>query len=472
MNINLKLMRRVRRVHFVGIGGSGMSGIAEILHLQKYKVSGSDLALSATVRGLKRQGIPVHIGHAAGHIADADVVVRSSAIAADNPEIVAARSQRIPIVPRAQMLAEIMRSYHGIAISGTHGKTTTTSMVAHILSHAAMEPTYVIGGRLNNTQSYASLGRGNVMVVEADESDASFLHLQPIISAITNIEPEHMSTYGGDFAKVQDTYVQFIHNLPFYGLVVACYDDPVTRSLFDRFNRSLTSYGLDPRADLYASGIRHEGTSTSFQACWRDSSQRLQIDMQVPGEHNVLNALAAIAIARDVNIPEELIAQALASFGGVGRRLELLGEFASERVSGVRLYDDYGHHPSEIAATLKAVRGAYPESRVVMIFQPHRYTRLRDFYEEFTKVLHNGVDALLLLPVYAAGEELIADINSKALARSIRQLGRVDPMVVDSLEELQPILPNLLQSGDIVLTQGAGTVGLLAQALREAALFL
>ena len=474
MDINLKRMRRVQRVHFVGIGGSGMSGIAEILHSQRYQVTGSDVSNTPTVQSLRTAGINISIGHSDSNIAGVDVVVRSSAIADDNAEIIAARRQRIPIVPRAQMLAEIMRSYHGIAISGTHGKTTTTSMVAHILCHAGLEPTYVIGGRLNNTQSNASLGAGNVMVVEADESDASFLHLNPIISAITNIEAEHMNNYGGDFGKVQQTYVQFIHNLPFYGLVVACYDDSVVRSLFEQFNRALVSYGFNPKADLYADDISYQGINTSFSACWRASGKKLAVEMQVPGAHNILNALAAIAIAKDINISDDHIAGALQSFTGVGRRLEDLGTHANDSgsITGVRFYDDYGHHPTEIAATLSALRNAYPESRIVMIFQPHRYTRLRDLYEEFTKVLSSSVDALLLLPLYTAGEEAIADINSKALARSIRQLGRIDPIVVDGLKELQQILPNLLNSNDIFLTQGAGNVGALAQGLHAANLFL
>ena len=472
MDINHRRMRRVRRVHFVGIGGSGMSGIAEILHSQRYQVSGSDLSNTATVQALRTAGIEISIGHSEANIDQADVVVRSSAVTDDNVEIVSARRKRIPIVPRAQMLAEIMRSYHGIAISGTHGKTTTTSMVAHILCHAGLEPTYVIGGRLNNTQSNASLGSGNVMVAEADESDASFLHLSPMISAITNIEAEHMHNYGGDFAKVQQTYVQFIHNLPFYGLVVACYDDPVVRSLFDQFNRALVSYGFDAKADLSAEDVSYEGINSNFCARWRADGRKIAVSLQVPGAHNVLNALAAIAIAKDINISDEDIVEALQTFTGVGRRLEELGVYGNEQVSNVRFYDDYGHHPTEIAATLSALRNAYPESRIVMIFQPHRYTRLRDLYEEFTKVLSSSVDALLLLPLYSAGEEVISDINSKALARSIRQLGRIDPILVDGTDELQQILPKLLGSNDIFLTQGAGNVGALAQSLRSAALFL
>ena len=472
IDINLKRMRQVRKVHFVGIGGSGMSGIAEILHSQKYFVSGSDVTNSATVRRLRTVGIEISIGHSEANIDQADVVVRSSAIGDDNIEINTARKQRIPIVPRAQMLAEIMRSYHGIAISGTHGKTTTTSMVAHILCHAGLEPTYIIGGRLNNSQSNASLGSGNLMVAEADESDSSFLHLNPIMSVITNIEPEHMHYYGGDFTKVQDTYVQFIHNLPFYGLVVACYDDEVVRSLFERFNRALLSYGFDSRADLYAEDINYEGINTSFNARWRANGNSLEIKLQVPGAHNVLNALAAIAVAKDINIANEHIAAALASFTGVGRRIELLGIYSDAERNNIRLYDDYGHHPTEIAATLSALANAYPHSRVIIIFQPHRYTRLRDFYEEFTKVLSASVASLLLLPVYSAGEESIADINSKALARSIRQLGRIDPILVNDLDEISTILPNLLGSDDIVLTQGAGNVGALAQGLATAGLFL
>ena len=474
LNLDHKLMRRVRRIHFIGIGGSGMSGIAEVLSAQNYRVSGSDIAETPIVRALRSRGIHVVIGHNADNLKGVDVAVYSSAISEHNPEMIAAKEQRIPLVPRAQMLAEIMRMHHGIAVSGTHGKTTTTSMIAHVLASAGMDPTYIIGGRLQNTQRNAALGKGHIVVAEADESDASFLHLRPIISVITNIEPEHLNNYAGDFAQVKQAYITFVHNLPFYGMVAVCLDDPVIAELCPQFNRTFLSYGLTHEADIYATNIEYQGLETSFTACWRESGKKQKIRLGVPGQHNVLNALATLVIAQDINIDLTIIARALASFNGVGRRLEALGTYSSEDVRDVSLFDDYGHHPSELKATLNAVHQSFPMRRLVMIFQPHRYTRLRDLYDEFTQVLGgpNGPDALILLPVYAAGEDPLPDINANALARSIRQLGRIDPVLVNNFEELAGILPPLLRSQDIVLTQGAGTVGQISARLAENGLFL
>ena len=465
-------MRRVQGIHFVGIGGTGMCGIAEILHTQGYNVSGSDIHSSPVLQRLRNLGIPVMIGHQAKAIAHADVVVSSSAIAADNIEIVAAHARQIPVIPRAQMLAELMRNRYGIAVAGTHGKTTTTSLVTSLLHHGGLDPTFVIGGRLNSTQSNARLGSSDILVVEADESDASFLHLQPTISVITNIDVEHMQTYGGNFSELQQVFVQFVHNLPFYGLIVACGDDPPTRELFPRFQRAIISYGFDATCDLYACEPSYQEFRTQFTAVWRKSGKNLPVTLYIPGAHNVLNALAAIAVAQDMKMTDDQIIKGLAAFSGVGRRLERLGTFSGAAAQAVMLVDDYGHHPRELQATTTALRQGFPNKRLVMIFQPHRYSRTQSLYDDFIQVLSTQVDVLILLNIYPAGEAPIAGINSKALARSVRQRGRIDPICLQDTAQLAELLPRLLRTGDILLTQGAGSIGALARQLETAGLFL
>lgn len=455
-------MRRITRIHFVGIGGSGMNGIAEVLMNQGYQVSGSDLGRSAVTERLTQLGASVFIGHAAQNIEGADAVVVSSAVKADNPEVVAARELRIPVVPRAEMLAEIMRFRHGIAIAGTHGKTTTTSLIASILGEAGMDPTFVIGGRLNSAGTNARLGASRYLVAEADESDASFLHLTPMVSVVTNIEADHMQTYGNDFSRLTQTFVDFLHNLPFYGVAVLCVDDPVVREIMPSVSRTVITYGVSDDADVRARDIKQVGMCNRFVAC-RKGLPDLPVELHIPGHHNVLNALAAIAVATDEGVADAAIVKALREFQGVGRRFQVYGELELP-VGSVMLVDDYGHHPSEVAATLQAIRSGWPGKRVVMIFQPHRYSRTSDLYEDFVKVLAT-VDVLLLLDVYPAGEAPIPGADSRSLCRSIRQRAKVEPMHVDNLEEIEAVLQRVLQDGDLVLTQGAGNVGALAARL-------
>lgn len=455
-------MRRIRRIHFVGIGGVGMCGIAEVLLNQGYEISGSDIRPSATTERLQALGAEIFIGHAESNVSRANVVVTSTAVKADNPEVAAARELRIPIVRRAEMLAELMRYRHGIAVAGTHGKTTTTSLMASIMAEAGLDPTFVIGGRLNSAGTNAQLGGSRYLVAEADESDASFLHLQPMVAIVTNIDADHMDTYGGDFGKLKQTFVNFLHNLPFYGLAVLCTEDPVVREILPQVSRPVLTYGFHEDADYRAVDIRQQGMKTCFTVMRPGNQAPFEVCVNMPGRHNVLNALACIVVALDEGIDEAAIVRALERFEGVGRRFQVLGELP---VAGgnVTLVDDYGHHPTEVQAVIRAVREGWPERRLVMIHQPHRYTRTRDLYEDFVKVL-SDVDLLLLMEVYPAGEEPIPGADSRSLCRSIRQRG-VEPVYVDGPEGVADILRNLLQPGDLLLTQGAGNITSLAHQL-------
>lgn len=457
-------MRRIRRIHFVGIGGVGMCGIAEVLNNQGYDVSGSDVRESAVLDRLRGMGVRVEIGHRSENVGNADVVVTSSAVDQQNLEVAEARRLRIPLVPRAEMLAELMRFRHGIAVAGTHGKTTTTSMIAAILGEAKLDPTFVIGGRLNSAGTNARLGQSHYLVAEADESDASFLHLQPMVAVVTNIEADHMHTYGGDFARLENTFIEFLHNLPFYGLAVVCIDDPVVRRLLPRVNRQMISYGLSDDADVRAVNIRQQGLTTSFDVL-RKTGSSLQISMNMPGRHNVLNALAAVAVATDEGVADAAIISGLNGFTGVGRRFDVLGEYQLKDGSAT-LVDDYGHHPTEVAVTVRAVRDGWPGRRLVMMFQPHRYTRTRDLYEDFVDVL-SQVDVLLMLEVYSAGEDPIPAADSRALCHSLRQRGQVEPVYVDDPAKLPGVLAKLLRDGDLFITQGAGNVSTIARSLME-----
>ncbi len=457
-------MRRVRRIHFIGIGGAGMGGIAEVLANEGYQISGSDIANNAVTQRLNQLGATIFIGHEASHVAGASVVVVSTAIKSDNPEVVAARELRIPVVRRAEMLAELMRYRHGIAIAGTHGKTTTTSLVSSIYAEADRDPTFVIGGLLNSAGTNARLGSSRYLIAEADESDASFLHLQPMVSIVTNIEADHMDTYGGDFNKLKATFIEFLHNLPFYGLAVVCIDDPVIRGLLPDIGRATITYGYSDDADVQVLDFVQDHNRSSFKVRRQDGSL-LAVTLNLPGRHNALNAAAAIAVATEDGIDDEAITAALSRFEGVGRRFQHYGEFATGQ-GQVMLVDDYGHHPSEVRVTINAVRAGWPERRLVMIFQPHRYTRTRDLYEDFAEVL-SKVDVLILLDVYAAGEEPIPGADSRALCRSIRQRGQLDPVFVATTAEVPGVLARLLAEGDLVLTQGAGNVGALARTLAD-----
>lgn len=463
--IEIPEMRRIRRIHFVGIGGAGMCGIAEVLLNQGYQVAGSDAKAGKTTDRLKSFGAEIFIGHDAAHIDKADVLVVSTAIDASNPEVKAAQERRLPIVRRAEMLAELMRYRHGIAIAGTHGKTTTTSLIASILGEGGFDPTYVIGGLLNSAGTNAKLGSSRYFVAEADESDASFLHLQPMASVVTNIDADHMDTYGGDFEVLKHTFIEFLHNLPFYGLAVVCGDDPVVRELLPKIGRPTITYGFDADNDIRAIDVVQEGLQTHFTVL-RTGHEPLRVALNLPGMHNVLNALAAIAIATDEEVEDAAIVSALGNFQGVGRRFQRLAE-----AGGVQLVDDYGHHPREVAATIAAARQAYPGRRLVMMFQPHRYTRTRDCFDDFVHVL-STVDQLLLLDVYSAGEKPIPGADGRALSRSIRTRGVVDPVFIESADELAQLLPGLLQPGDVLLTQGAGTVGAIAVDLAQHGLYL
>jgi UDP-N-acetylmuramate--alanine ligase len=463
--IEIPEMRRIRRIHFVGIGGAGMCGIAEVLLNQGYEVAGSDAKAGKTTDRLKSFGAEIFIGHDAAHIEKADVLVVSTAIDPSNPEVKAAQERRLPIVRRAEMLAELMRYRHGIAIAGTHGKTTTTSLIASILGEGGFDPTYVIGGLLNSAGTNAKLGSSRYFVAEADESDASFLHLQPMASVVTNIDADHMDTYGGDFEVLKRTFIEFLHNLPFYGLAVVCGDDPVVRELLPKIARPTITYGFDADNDVRATDVHQEGLQTHFTV-HRLGREPLRVTLNLPGLHNVLNSLAAIAIATDEEVEDSAIMSALGNFQGVGRRFQRLAE-----AGGVQLVDDYGHHPREVAATIAAARQAFPGRRLVMMFQPHRYSRTRDCFEDFVQVL-STVDQLLLLDVYSAGEKAIAGADSRTLARSIRTRGLVDPVFVEKAEELAQLLPTQLRAGDVLLTQGAGTVGAIALELAQNGLYL
>ena len=458
-------MRRIRRIHFVGIGGSGMCGIAEVLHNQGYEISGSDLTLNASARRLQSAGVDIFIGHSEANIEGANVVVKSSAVTMENIEIAAAIAGAIPVVRRAEMLAELMRYRHGIAVAGTHGKTTTTSLLTAIFASDGRDPTFIVGGRVNSVGTNAQLGASRYLIAEADESDASFLHLQPMVSVVTNIEADHMETYNFDFDVLKNTYIKFLHNLPFYGLAVLCIDDPVIRSLLVAVARPTLTYGFSEDAAYQVSQVKSDRLQTTFVINRPDNLSPLQITLNIPGRHNVLNAAAAIAVASDEGISDEAIITGLKEFGGVGRRFEMVGNYPVKDGSAM-LVDDYGHHPTELKATIDAVRSGWPEKRLVMIFQPHRYTRTRDLYEDFVEVLCQ-VDALLILDVYSAGEDEIAGASSKNICGSIRQRGNVDPIYVPSLEAVPDLIAGLVRPGDIVLTQGAGSVTQLVALLTE-----
>ncbi|BFN15239.1 UDP-N-acetylmuramate--alanine ligase [Marinobacter sp. EVN1] len=460
-------MRRIRRIHFVGIGGAGMSGIAEVLKNQGYDVSGSDIRDSAVTARLRAMDVDVYIGHRAENTDLADVVVVSSAVAGDNPEVVSARERRVPIVPRAEMLAEIMRYRHGIAVAGTHGKTTTTSLIASVLGEAGLDPTFVIGGKLNSAGTNAQLGGSRYLVAEADESDASFLHLTPVISVVTNIEADHMDTYGGDVEKLKQTFVDFLHNLPFYGVAVMCVDDDYVQEIIPRISRAIITYGIDnPDADYRAENITSDGLKTRFLVRRPGGRPDLQVELKMPGRHNVLNALATIAVATDEGVDDQAICRGLAGFAGVGRRFQVYGEYQTPKAAAT-LVDDYGHHPTEVEAVIRAAREAWPQRRIVMLYQPHRYTRTRDLYEDFVRVL-SEVDGLLLMDVYSAGEPAIPGADGRALCRSIRQRGKVEPVFVEDNREIESLLANVLQDGDLLITQGAGDIGGVAARLAAA----
>ena len=453
-------MRRIKRIHFIGIGGAGMSGIAEVLLNLGYAVSGSDLRQSHVTERLKSLGAEIFLGHRSNNILGVDVVVCSTAIPKHNPEIEAARERRVPIVRRAEMLAELMRFRHGIAVAGTHGKTTTTSLLASIYAEGGYDPTFVIGGLLNSAGSNAKLGKSRYFIAEADESDASFLHLQPMVSVVTNIEADHMDTYGGDFKNLENNFIDFLHNLPFYGLAVMCIDDETVLELIPKLSRPTVTYGFSQKADVRAIDFEQKGTKSYFKVVRRDCVGQLDIELNLPGQHNVQNALAAIAVATDDGVSDIAIQKALAEFEGIGRRFQMYGDYTVNNKT-VTLIDDYGHHPSEVNATIKALRKSWPERRLVMVYQPHRYSRTRDLYEDFCSVL-SEVDELLMLEVYSAGEEPIPGADSRSLCRSIRQRGKIEPIFVESIVDLPEALHHVLDDGDVLVTQGAGNVGSLA----------
>ena len=451
----------IRNIHFIGIGGSGMSGIAEVLLNLGYRVSGSDLSDSATLRRLAALGIATHIGHAASNVKDADAVVTSTAVKPDNPEVLAARERHIPIVPRAVMLAELMRLKQGVAIAGTHGKTTTTSLVASVLAEAGLDPTFVIGGRLNSAGANAKLGTGDYIVVEADESDASFLNLLPVMAVVTNIDADHMETYGHDLGRLKSAFVDFLHRMPFYGTAIVCTDDAGVRSIVDEIARPVTTYGFNEGAQVRAVDVRAEHGQMHFTVRRRDdiTLPDLQVVLNLAGEHNVRNALAAIAVAVELNVPDEAVLRALAAFKGVGRRFQRYGEVALPSGGRVTVIDDYGHHPVEMAATLAAARGAFPGRRLVLAFQPHRYSRTRDCFEDFVKVIGQGCDAVLLAEVYAAGEAPIVAADGRSLARALRVAGKVEPVFVDQITDMPQAILSNARDGDVVICMGAGSIG-------------
>jgi len=454
------MKHRIEHIHFVGIGGSGMSGIAEVLLNLGYQVSGSDLSHSAVTQRLKELGATISLGHAAGHVQGADAIVTSTAVANSNPEVIAAREARIPVVPRAVMLAELMRLKRGIAVAGTHGKTTTTSLVASVLAAGGLDPTFVIGGRLNSAGANAGLGQGDFIVVEADESDASFLNLLPVMAIITNIDADHMDTYGHDVAKLKSAFVEFTQRLPFYGSAIVCSDDANVREILPFVSRPVTTYGINDEAQVRAKNVRAAGTRMLFdvERHSRDGDLPLiSVELNLPGLHNVLNALAAIAVATELGVEDTAIVTALAQFGGVGRRFTQVGDFRSKDGGTFSVIDDYGHHPVEMAATLAAARGAWPDRRIVLAFQPHRYTRTRDCFEDFVKVL-SSADAVLLTEVYAAGEPPLVAADGRALARGVRVAGKVEPVFVEDVVAMPEAIKNFAQAGDVVIVMGAGSI--------------
>ncbi len=462
------MKHKIRRIHFVGIGGAGMSGIAEVLLTLGYQVSGSDIAPNAATERLGGLGAVIHLGHKQENISDADVVVVSTAVRRDNPELMGARARRIPIVPRAMMLAELMRLKHGIAIAGTHGKTTTTSLVASVLAEGGLDPTFVVGGRVNASGTNAKLGGGDFIVVEADESDASFLHLQPVVTVVTNIDADHMDTYGHDISRLKQTFIQFLQNLPFYGSAILCVDDPNVREILPFITKPVTTYGFSREAMVRAENIRHDAGRMKFSAV-RGEKAVLEVNLGLPGEHNVLNSLAAIAIATELGVPDEKILLALSEFRGVNRRFQKCGEIpvrsgGQQGTGAFTLIDDYGHHPAEIAAVVNAARGAYPGRRIVLAFQPHRYTRTRDLFEDFVLAL-SMPDALVLSEVYPAGETPIVAADGRSLVRAMRVAGSVEPVFVDGIAQMAEAIYRIARPGDVVLTMGAGSIGSVPQEL-------
>ena len=450
----------VRRIHFVGIGGVGMSGIAEVLFNLGYSVSGSDLSDSATLKRLAALGLQTHVGHAASHVAGADVLVTSTAVQADNAEVLAARAQQIPVVPRALMLAELMRLKQGIAIAGTHGKTTTTSLVASVLAEAGLDPTFVIGGRLNSALSNARLGQGDYIVVEADESDASFLNLLPVMAVVTNIDADHMETYGHDFGRLKQAFVDFLHRMPFYGRAILCTDDAAVRDIVAQVNCPMTRYGFGADAQLRAVDVRAAEGQMRFTVQRRNGIDLPDLDvvLNLPGEHNVLNALAAIAVAMELGVADAAVQTALAGFKGVGRRFQRYGEVMARQGGAFTLVDDYGHHPVEMAVTLAAARGAFPGRRLLLAFQPHRYTRTRDCFDDFVKVMAQA-DAVLLAEVYSAGESPIAGADGRSLAQALQRAGKIEPLFVDQIAGMAQRIVETARAGDVVLCMGAGSIG-------------
>lgn len=460
-----QMLGNIDKIHFVGIGGTGMSGIAEVLSNLGYRVSGSDIKESAVTQRLAGLGVTITIGHKRENITQVDVVVASSAIDRSNEEIDQAYLNRIPVIPRAEMLAELMRFRFGIAVAGTHGKTTTTSLTASILAEGGLDPTFVIGGRLNSAGSNAKLGLGNYLVAEADESDASFLYLQPMIAIVTNIDQDHMATYQNSYQRLKDTFVEFLHHLPFYGLAVLCLDDEGVREILPHLSKPVTTYGVHEDADIRAVDIKQEGMHTTFRVLRRGDYPPLQVILNMPGWHNMLNALAAIAVATRLAVDDDAIIKSLGAFKGIGRRFQIQGDLTLDN-GKLTLVDDYGHHPREIAATLEALRQAWPDRRSVIIFQPHRYTRTRDLFEDFVQVL-SGVDVLVLMDVYSAGETVIPGADGRTLSRAIRLRGRVDPVFVDDWQELPTLLAGIVKADDVILTMGAGNVGHIATQLPQ-----
>lgn len=462
------MKHKVKHIHFVGIGGAGMSGIAEVFVNLGYQVSGSDLMSNQVTQRLSKLGIQVFIGHAKEQIAGADVVVTSTAVKPDNPEVIAAKSKNIPVVPRAMMLAELLRLRSGIAIAGTHGKTTTTSLIASILAAADMDPTFVIGGKLEAAGCHAKLGSGEFIVVEADESDASFLYLQPVLAVVTNIDADHMETYGHDFNRLKQTFVDFVQHLPFYGMAVICVDDANIREVMPSITKPITTYGLSETAQVRAINISHHHHQMKFTAVIgvNGSARQLDITLNLPGLHNIQNALAAIAVANEICVPDAAIVKALAEFRGVERRFQQFGDIRLSVHKSFSLVDDYGHHPAEMDATIQAARGAFPGRRLVVVFQPHRYTRTRDVFEDFTRVLSQA-DLLLLTEVYPAGEEPIIAADSKSLARAIRVHGKVEPIYIEEVDKLAHAVLSVVQDGDVVLVMGAGSVARVAPQIAQ-----
>jgi len=454
---------KVKRIHFVGIGGSGMSGIAEVLVNLGYRVTGSDIAANAATERLAGLGVDVKIGHAAENLAQADVVVVSTAVRSDNPEVLAARTRRVPVVPRALMLAELMRLKQGIAVAGTHGKTTTTSLVASVLAEGGLDPTFVIGGRLTAAASNAKLGAGEFIVVEADESDASFLHLQPVIAVVTNVDADHMDTYEHDFARLKQAFIEFIRNLPFYGTAILCLDDPHVREILPFVSKPVVTYGFSPDAMLRAEDAVHAESQMRFRVT-REGRPPLECRLNLPGRHNVQNALAAIAVGTELGIDDAAIRKALAEFRGVGRRFQNYGQVSLPGGGAMTLIDDYGHHPAEMEATLEAARGAFPGRRIVLAFQPHRYTRTRDLFEDFVRVISTA-DCVLLAEVYPAGETPIVAADGRSLARAVRVAGKVEPIFVEDIAEMPEAIRQAARDGDVVVTMGAGSIGTVPQKL-------